>query len=55
MFTNRKKETIYLLFTESGLLTAFMDYLRNIDEKYLYTDEEARHFMDELLEAEIKS
>ncbi len=52
MFTNRKKESIYLMFTEPGLLTAFMDYLQNIDEKYLYTAAESRSFIEKFLEAE---
>lgn len=50
MFTNRKKETIYLLFTEPGLLTSFIDYLGNLEKKYLYTGEECQHLMEELLE-----
>lgn len=50
MFTNRKKETIYLLFTEPGLLTSFIDYLGNLGKKYLYTGEECQHLMEELLE-----
>ena len=50
MFTNRKKETVYLLFTEPGLLTSFIDYLKNLEEKYLYTGEECHHLIEELLE-----
>lgn len=50
MFTNRKKKTIYLLFTEPGLLTSFIDYLGNLEKKYLYTGEECQHLMEELLE-----
>lgn len=50
MFTNQKKETIYLLFTEPGLLTSFIDYLGNLEKKYLYTGEECQHLMEELLE-----
>ena len=40
------------MFTEPGLLTAFMDYLQNIDEKYLYTAAESRSFIEKFLEAE---
>lgn len=50
MFTNRKKETIHLLFTEPGLLTSFIDYLKNLEEKYLYTSEECHRLIEELLE-----
>lgn len=50
MFTNRKKGTVYLLFTEPGLLTSFIDYLKNLEEKYLYTGEECHHLIEELLE-----
>lgn len=52
MFTNRKKESIYLTFTEPGLLTAFTDYLQNIDKKYLFTAAESHSFIEELLESE---
>lgn len=40
LFTNRLNQTVYLLFEEPGLLALFLDYLNNIDVKYLYSYEQ---------------
>lgn len=55
IFSNRKGETIYLRFTEPGLLSAFTDYLENIDENYLYSCEESKEMIRKLLESQPES
>lgn len=52
MFTNRKNEMTFLLFTESSLLTAFWDYLQHMDETYLCSTKESQKYIEELLETE---
>lgn len=52
MFTNRRDETVYLFFTESSLLAAFTDYLKNMDKENIYTCNEARHIIEGFLESD---
>lgn len=50
MFTNRKGSMVYLHFHEPGLISAFMDYLQNLEEASLYAPAEARQFLQSILE-----
>ena len=52
MFTNRRNETVYLFFTEPGLLASFTDYLKNMKDRYAYAREEARHIVETFLESD---
>lgn len=49
LFTNRLDQTVYLVFEEPGLLSAFRDYLSSLDPEFLYTAEQSSALLRKLL------
>lgn len=49
LFNNLEQKTLSLIFNETSLISAFVDYLENIDEKYLYSKQETEDFVKELI------
>lgn len=49
LFTNRLDQTVYLVFEEPGLLSAFRDYLSSLDPEFLYTTEQSSALLRKLL------
>ena len=49
LFSNHKGENIYLIIEESSILSAFMDYVSNLDEDDIYTPEETAFYLHGLI------
>lgn len=49
LFSNHIGQNIYLIIEESGMLSAFMDYVSNLDENYICTPEETTLYIQQLI------
>lgn len=49
LFTNRLDQTVYLVFEEPGLLSAFLDYLGSLEPEQLYTAEQSAKILKDLI------